>query len=269
MAMIAAYFYISGSQRAIMGGFEAQPVVVARENILANTALLTSMLEIRMIPKPYIQPQAIQSIEAAEGYVATANIFRGEQILDTKLSKPSERAVSLVLPREQRAFTLAVNEITGVAGLVRPGDRIDIIGTFQTTDQATRLTAKSKTVMVMQNVEVLAVGRNYTQESLGQSGSRSNTPNDILAAQANKRTQFSNITVSVSPRQAMDLALAQQIGVLSLALRSYYDRPGTSTPNLKSDPSTANGVTGIADPIKAGNLPRWLEMRGEQSMVVP
>lgn len=267
MAMLAMYFYIAQYKRVLFGGFDKQPVVVATQNILANSPVVSSMVEIRMIPKPYIQPTAVQSIEGVEGYVATANIFAGEQILDTKLSKPSERAVSLLLSRDKRAFTISINEITGVAGLVRPGDRVDIIGTFQTADKTTRLVAKSLSVTIMQNVEVMAVGRNYAVESMS-AASRSNPQADMIPS-AGKRTQFSNITLSVEPKEAMDLALAQQIGVLSLALRSYYDRPGKEFSDLKNKPSSAASVTGIEDPIHMAPTPKWLEMRGESSMMVP
>jgi pilus assembly protein CpaB len=270
MAAIAAYFYIYQYKKILFGGYEQQPVVVASQNILANAPVVSSMVELRMVPKPFIQPKAIQSLEAVEGYIATANIFAGEQILDTKLSKPSERAVSLLIPRDKRAFTIAINEITGVAGLIRPGDHVDIIGTFQTSDKTTRLVAKSLTITFMQNVEVLSVGRNYALESMyNSSGSRSSIPNDLTGASSNKKTQFSNITLSVTPRESMDLALAQQIGVLSLALRSYYDRPGKEITGLKNDPSSAASVTGIEDPIRMSPVPKWLELRGENAVMVP
>jgi Flp pilus assembly protein CpaB len=67
----------------------------------------------------------------------------------------------------------------------------------------------------------------------------------------------------------MDLALAQQIGVLSLALRSYYDRPGKEITGLKNDPSSAASVTGIEDPIRMSPVPKWLELRGENAVMVP
>lgn len=267
MAAMTTYLYIAQYRKVLHGNFVRQPVVVAKQNILANTQISPSMVSIEFIPKRYIQPRAIPSVEGVEGFIATANIFSGEQILDTKLAKPNERAMSILIPRDKRAFTIAVNEVTGVAGLVRPGDRIDIIGTFQTTDKATKLVSRAEAVTVLQNLEVLSVGRDYSLESFApRSGGRSPIQSASFQSQ---RTRFSNVTLSVTPRQAMDLTLAQQLGVLSLTLRSYYDRPGSADQKLYSKRSTPESVTGIIDPLKIGITPKWLEIRGDTSVVVP
>lgn len=268
LAAFAAYFYIAQFKKMLFGGFEKQPVVIAKQDILMNTPINFSMVGVVMIPKPWIQPKAVQSLEDVEGFIASANIFTGEQILDTKLAKPSERAISILIPRDRRAFTISVNEVTGVAGLIRPGDRIDLLGTFQTTDKQTKLVSRAETLTLLQNVEVLSVGRNYSLEafSVG-AGSRSMPTSPLVKAQP--QTRFSNITLSVTPRQAMDLTLAQQLGALTLTLRSYYDRPGKIFPTLKKKRSTPISVTGIIDPLKIGLVPKWLEIRGQSSMIVP
>ncbi len=269
LAAMATYFYIAQLKKRLFGGFERQPVVVAKQDILMNTPIDSTMLDTRLIPKPFIQPKAVKSPEAVEGYIATANIFAGEQILDTKLARPSERAVSLLVSRDKRAFTIAINEVTGVAGLVRPGDRVDVIGTFQTADKKTRLVSRAESVALLQNVEVLSVGRDYALESVAAAGSGSRSLSANIIPASRKKVRYSNITLSVTPRQAMDLSLAQQLGVLALMLRSYYDRPGKEIPSLKKRRSTPASVTGIEAPLKIGPVPKWLELRGEQAVLVP
>jgi Flp pilus assembly protein CpaB len=78
------------------------------------------------------------------------------------------------------------------------------------------------------------------------------------------------VTLLATPRQCMDLTLAQQIGEITLTLRSYNDRFGAKPiAELKDTHSTSASVTGIKGPLEVSRRPKWLEIRGEQSALVP
>ena len=66
-----------------------------------------------------------------QGRVATVPSAAGTQILATMLGDESEDALAYEVPAGQRAVTISAADVMGVGGLVRPGNRVDIIGTFE------------------------------------------------------------------------------------------------------------------------------------------
>ena len=267
-AILLTGYYVSQKEKYFSAKFEEIYVVTAKKDILRYEVIDETMLNIRAVPKPFVQPLAITAKDRDRivGYVADATIKEGEQITETRIARPGESRISITIPKNERGCTVAVNEISGVAGLIRPGDHVDILGTFKTVDQKTRIATQAETVTLFQNLSVLAVGRNYVFEGTpGMQGSRGIIP-DLPTGGAG----FSNVTLSVTPRQCMDLTLSQQVGTLTLSLRSYLNRFGGETSaELREKHSTPASATGIQQPLEITARPRWLEMRGEQSLVVP
>ena len=123
----------------------------------------------------------------------------GEPLLPVKLTRPGEDAgITARLTRGKRAFTIDVNVTTGVAGFLRPTDRVDIYWTGRT--QAGEVTRLLET-----GVRVVAVDQSADQDR------------DERAVIAR------SVTVEASPQQVANLALAQSTGRLSLALVGVAD----------------------------------------------
>jgi pilus assembly protein CpaB len=101
-------------------------------------------------------------------------------------------------------LTLAVDQSGSLAGMLRPGDHVDILGTFARAQQ------DYATVTILQNVLVLATG-----EVRGAGDSEESFNNG-------PRT-FNNITVSVDPEEAELLVFATQRGPVNISLRSQDD----------------------------------------------
>lgn len=127
--------------------------------------------------------------------VALQPIVKGEPVLLSKVSGPGGRAtLSSVIPAGDRAMTIRVNDILGVAGFVLPGDRVDIMLT-KTADRT-----NSTTEVLLQGVRVLGIDQDANQ-------------------QKDKPVVAHAITLEVTPEQAEKLTLAATVGELSLALR--------------------------------------------------
>lgn len=268
-AVLLLALYVSNIEDHFKKKFEDVRVIIATKDIMRYQHLDKSMLAIKRIPKPYVQPSAVLAEEADRviGYdMADSTIKEGEQLLHTKLIPIGEGGISPEIQSGYRACTIAINEVSGVAGLIRTSDTVDIIGTFKTLDGKTRSATDLEAVTLFQNITVLAVGRNYIMDRVP--GSSTNKKN-LLSSVANQ-TNFSNITLLVTPRQCMDLAIAQKAGELTLALRSYQDRfTAQEIKQLKEIRSTTQSVTGIKEPIEISKQPRWMEMRGSESIMVP
>ncbi len=100
------------------------------------------------------------------GRVPTQDLFPGEPIYSQKLSSPENNGLPAMIPAGKRAVTVAVSEVIGVAGFIKPGDHIDVLGTFSYNlkgDAGENMKHK-RTVTVLQNVEVLASAQSMLNE---------------------------------------------------------------------------------------------------------
>jgi pilus assembly protein CpaB len=261
------FFYVNSMEKRYLGKFEQVSVLVAKNDIVQFEVLDETMLEIRQIPKPYVQPLAATAEELGQvlGYVASNTIKKGEQIVKTKLNLLGEEGISPIVPKGFRACTVSVNEVSGVGGHIRNGDTVDVIGTFKTmTDK--RQTKGLEAVTLFQNVPVIATGKNYRFDPRV----TANKSKGSVMTLPSQNSGFSTVTLQVSPRTCMDLSIAQQSGTLTLALRSFHDRfSGDVIENLKTTRSTTESVTGIKEPIQIKETPQWLEQRGDSTLIVP
>jgi pilus assembly protein CpaB len=130
--------------------------------------------------------------------VALLPISVNEPILASKLSAAGTGAsIAALLPDGMRAATVRINDVSGVAGFIQPNDTVDVLITRSPPggDQRTQTTD-----ILLQNVRVIAMDQNAKNAN--------GTP-------AVARTA----TLEVTPLDAQKLALAQEVGNLSLLLR--------------------------------------------------
>ncbi|HVM98804.1 MAG TPA: Flp pilus assembly protein CpaB [Caulobacteraceae bacterium] len=187
------------------------PVVVASSAIPYGAKLDAAHLMVERLPAgsapqgAYATPAQILS-QTGGAPVALTPIAAREPLLPSKLSGPGARPiVSAVIGEGMRAYTIGVSDTGGVGGHALPGDRVDVIVTRQPPvpkalkdlcDDCKRERAD----VVLQNVRVIGMDLNVDPS----------TTTSVLAHTA---------TLEVSVLDAQKLAVATQVGVLSLALR--------------------------------------------------
>ncbi len=238
LAAVLVYSYLQSlAARTVKPGV---PVVVAKADIPPKTQISAEMLKVMNVPAEYIQPGALQDINKAVGVVAREQIVAGEQITQRRLFIEGKSGTfSGIIPKDKRAVTVAVTEVTGVAGMVKPGDFVDIIVTFDPNTVGEHLSQ-----IFLQNVKVLAFNRE-TEAGSADGGAKKET--------AVKMT----VTLAVSPEEATRLAVADEKGKIRLALRPYLPGEGVVVANaLKPrDIVNASGPTapaqGAASPPSA------------------
>jgi len=138
LAGIASLLLISYIQdierKAIMKG-APERILVARKDISARTIITQDLLEYREIPKPFIEPGAVTNVEEIMGMVAITDIRKGEQITrNLLLPLTTWTVLSSFVPEGYRAITIHVDEVSGVGGLILPGDEVDVVATFSFED---------------------------------------------------------------------------------------------------------------------------------------
>ena len=144
------------------------------------------------------------------------NFIAGEQLVTTKLATAEKEGLALYLNKGLRAVSLRVNVFNAVGGHLRPGNHVDVLGTF---DFGSGEKSDVRTVTLMQDVWVMSVvddiGRATERDVITQPPEgapppeKEPGPSEILGNEA-------TITVAVRPEEAQKLVLAQQIGDLKI-----------------------------------------------------
>lgn len=267
VAMVLTWIYIGAREASLLSQSEPQTVVVATVDIPGNSVIDVGMFETRAVPSAFAQPRAVVRQEDVHGRVATVPIAAGTQILATMLGDESEGALAYEVPAGQRAVSIGAADVMGVGGLVRPGNRVDILGTFEygrptgisQSGVITYADERTETRLMMQDVRVLAVDQEHRRRGAAPRPVPTDADDQESALTPfQEHRDIQHVTVLVSLRQAQELVLAQEIGVLTLALRSNLDAGRVETlPNM--DPMT---LLGVPTPVKRRAMPAWRELRG-------
>ncbi len=177
-------------------------VVVAESTIPQHTRITSEMLTTELIPENAVHPEALTSLDEALGGISRSDIIKGEQVLGSRVATDERRAsLSYRIPEQMRGISIPVGEVTGVSGYISPGDKVDVLVTYDDS----RINETLIVYTVAQNVLVLATGE-FTQEQDNE-----------------ERNLSSTVTLCVTPGQAEVLAHANQGGTFHLTLRSPLD----------------------------------------------
>jgi pilus assembly protein CpaB len=157
--------------------------------------------------------------------VTLGAIDKGEPLRQQQISGFGDKStLSRKIGEDKRAFSLRVNDVSGVAGFLLPGDHVDVMFTRSSEGGSGNLV----TDILLQNVTILGVDQSSDEDS-------------------KKAALARTVTMEVTPDQAQRLALAQQAGTLSLALRNYANNEEITSGRVS--------VSDLIGKIKGGNAP--------------
>ena len=208
LGLIAVYlantYLVASQNRAALGG--TTPVAVATGPLDYGTELTADKIRFADYPNSSLPPGSFHNINEilppGQKRVGLADMQPNEPILPAKISAPGQDAsIAALLPAVMRATSVWINDVSGVAGFIQPNDSVDVLITRSIAGRDDQVTD-----VLMQNVRVLAIG----QTAKGADG---------------KPIQGKTATLLVDQIGAQKLALAQQVGTLSLVLR----KPGDQT----------------------------------------
>jgi len=189
-------------------------VVVAAKYIPRGTKITSKEISIKEIPKQYAHPSSATDVAEVIGKISTYEIFPGEQVIKERFCEKGETKYGLayLVAEGERAVTVSVNKVSGIAGLVQPGDRVDVFTTINYDNEI-------QSNLLIQNVKVLAVDRSLEENVQSVNTSNSSYPETI--------------TLAVTPGQAQKIILASEAGSIRLALRSPTDKSIVKVPSEK------------------------------------
>lgn len=204
-------------------------ILVARQDIQIGTEMSAGLYDIKPIAEHLIPPGAVIADDPnqakIDGMITNTSIVANQPILTSMLRNPNDPSyIAGQLGEGMRAITIRVDLTDSVAGLISPGDRIDVLYTHdiagynidnaelksvKAVDPASAASATYNiTEVLIPNLKILAVDKRVGGAPQGD--------------QAGAIPQ--SVTLEVNLRDAQKLRLASQAGKLSLALRSVKDK---------------------------------------------
>jgi pilus assembly protein CpaB len=185
---------------------ETAPIYVALKNINVGDPVTEGMVSLEEWPKDKVPPGAITSWEALESRRPRSNIYAGEPILEGKLlAKGQTNDPIQGVPAGMRLKTVSVDARKSAAGLLSPGDRVDL-QLYVARNEAYGITAPV-TRIFLQNIRVYAVDQAIEKNADGEDA----------------RSVAKTVSLIVTPSQANKITTAENVGEVSLIPRNPDD----------------------------------------------
>jgi Flp pilus assembly protein CpaB len=261
MFIVTVMIFSGGKKEApkVVAKIPTQEVVVPLVPISEGKTLSISDITSVKWPSEFLPKGAtFEDTSQVVGRVAKQDLFPGEPIFAEKVSgSDTNGGLPAIIPKGMRAVSVAVTEVKGVAGFVKPGDRVDVLTTFEIEQEGGKSERKTRTVL--QNVLVLA----SAQTMVNDNKYAIETPDGVTRGEAevkaveskdkdkNKKAEkpksegdlekerkqrekekkdaekaarlVSSVTMALTPEQSEALALAEETGDIRLALRPETD----------------------------------------------
>ncbi len=210
-------------------------IFVAARALSPGERVDASALRLVTWPREHIPPGAVDDLQAAVGKIVKTSFSANQPIVAAELLDADKTGgvLPLMIPEGMRAMSIAVNEVSDMAGFILPHSRVDVLVSIPIGGGSAMNSAASSEVtkIVLQDIEVLAV------EQTLESG-----PDQPHAAKV--------VTLLVTPLQAERLAAASRLGTLLLAMRNFADQQQIVTSGVSVN-SLLGAVLSEAPPAPA------------------
>jgi pilus assembly protein CpaB len=222
-AAVLAFAYLQDQERRIAGPPPPKvSVLIAKSDVPSGARLVPDMVAVTQVLAETKHPQALDSIADVDGKLTLVPLVKGEQILAPRLGdKPKAMTLAGVVPAGRRAVSVAASDLAGVAGLIEPGDWVDVLAFFEDRDGNK---AGGMAVIPLENIQVLAVGKEVHGLEAPKDAT-SQVAGDAKKANisTSPTTPYFSVTLAVTPEEAQRLMIADRSGNLRLALRARGD----------------------------------------------
>ncbi len=217
-------------------------VLVARVNVPVGSIIDNSMIDEQPWPENLVMENFVLGDKAGHenliGKIARSAIQAHEPFMKTKLANPNDPGfLAAGLPTGMRAITVATDAVSGIAGFIFPGDRVDVLFTHDDiVGGGGNVSGKPSTTEVLgSNIRVLAVNLREGDPS---------KPSPVSPH---------SVTLEVSDELAQLIRLAEKNGTLAFSLRSIHDdNPTAANPSGLEDLSNSSELVVVRGPGRAG-----------------
>lgn len=232
---------IAAAETLLAKDYALRPVIVAARAIPAGQALQVEDLALRKLPVRYT-PSGARGAEASGeliGQVALHSLAAGDPVVPSALQSGDRPTLASLVGEDRRAITLAVDEINGFAGLLSPGDIVDLVYVADENGGARAAVVRP----LLEGVTVIATGRSTRRvRTAGGDGVARDVDVD-----------YATVALDVAPVDAQRLVLAQRTGEVTVLLRGA-DPSGVATLRVVDASAIGGPVRSVrvlrADPVQ-------------------
>jgi pilus assembly protein CpaB len=258
VAALLAYSYLKRATSTPKAGPPPPvKVIVIHEDLAPDTIIHPQMLAEDSVEADKVPADAVRDLSEIDGAVALSKISAGKPIRRSQIgARTAALGLTFVVPPGMRAVTVSTDPVSGVAGFLKPGNRVDVIATFEVGRETVART-------ILQDVSLLAIGAEATRaeeappqpEATDQKGGPPRPAEKPAPKNADQRIQ-ATATLAVNPVDAQRLIIAATKGKICLALRpanereyapvaaiDAYDVIGRRPPEVNAGSAPPNGQT--------------------------
>jgi pilus assembly protein CpaB len=204
-------------------------VVAARDLNVGVTIGPEDVVVANLIPSVLPENGVYTTVEELVGRTPRERVLANEVVREERLaSADAGIGLNAIIEPGMRAMSVEVDSQSGVAGLIRPGNYVDVIVTIRPDSRDAQ--AKWVAHNFLQGAKVLAVGR-----SMGESEDKR-----VPEARPTTTREKPTVTIELAPDQAEALALATSKGDIHIVLRNDIDVTDVDTQG-----TYANAIIGL------------------------
>lgn len=228
-------------------------IMIAKHDVPPGTVIQAAAdLEWKAVPPENIKENELRDgsvrLEDFNNAIVRRPLRAGEPVTNESMTKAGEGGfMSAVLEPGMRAVSISVSATSGNAGFVSPGDRVDLIVAHRI--HLAGVSAADGAVVsqtFVRDVRVVAVDQQLDNPD-------------------NKAILAKTITVEVTPQQAERIAVATEMGKISLALRGLANQPRIKDP--EDNQVTVTRDSDVSPALASGGgMPSTIRViRGDQT----
>ncbi|HSK47688.1 MAG TPA: Flp pilus assembly protein CpaB [Coriobacteriia bacterium] len=219
IAAVLAMRYVSSARTEVASGSQPVEILVAQEDIprglSAEELIAKKMVVLEKVPQRFVAAGAISSDRVIEGQVLSTPLSKGEQLTSARFAVPSAAGLAYSIPKEYVAIAIPVDDVKGIAGLVRPGDHVVVFATFAPGPNG----EENVTKMLLPDAKVLAMGGALSAEAASAQPTEEKSAGIGAATTRQDEGEVPHtMTLSVSPSDAEKLVFAEETGKVWVTL---------------------------------------------------
>jgi pilus assembly protein CpaB len=216
LALSVVWLSQTGSPTAERPELVRQSILVAARPVPGGTLLRPEDIGWKEVAAKDIRPGNLVRGQVSEaefiGAVVRREFAAGEPLIVSEMVRPNERQfLAAAIKPGTRAVSIAVDAPQSAAGLILPGDQVDVILTQSFADTGTDPAMRSVAETVLRDVRVIAIDQTLTTPTRPASVARTLLPAESRVPKT--------VTFEVTEKQAERLIVAAQLGRLQLSVR--------------------------------------------------
>jgi len=257
LAALLGWLYLKAKESQYRAAYQPArqvmlSVIVPKQDIGKAQSLTPENVAVMDVPREYLPSNAVMAEDwpRLENRMTVQPLQKGRPISWDSVEQDGVSRFSENVELGKRIKTVKVSKINSFDGMLRPGDRIDLLGTFSATDiglQEQPNYSDEVVINVLEDVEVLAAGREDARGRKYENYYDRSTPDGF-------NMNFSTLSLMLTPAQVARVELAEKAGELVAVLRHPKDSSSASLGQVT--------VASLLDPLPAETVDVVLDAEG-------